>query len=211
MVYPALKAIGTKLAFLHGHLEEEIYVEQPEGFKVPGKEDHVGRLKNYDECVYLRKFPDGSFLYLVLYVDDMLIAAPNKDQIRELKDQLSNKFDMKDLGAAKMILGMEIRRDRKIGKLTLSQTDYISKVLRKFNISSCKPVPTPLAPHFKLSSHECPKSEEHMSRVLYLSVVGSLIASSILVGNLPLYSFISGTILNMDCPWVDPSGSAIEP
>ncbi|GJW65930.1 retrovirus-related pol polyprotein from transposon TNT 1-94 [Tanacetum coccineum] len=201
-----LEQLDVKTAFLHGHLEEEIYVEQPEGFKVPGKEDHVCRLKkslyglkqsprqwykrfdsfmighgydrcSYDECVYLRKFPDGSFLYLVLYVDDMLIAAPNKDQIRELKDQLSNEFDMKDLGAAKRILGMEIRRDRKMGKLTLSQTDYISKVLKKFNMSSCKPVPTPLAPHFKLSSHECPKSEEDkedMSRVPYSSAVGSL-------------------------------------
>nr|GEU42904.1 retrotransposon protein, putative, Ty1-copia subclass [Tanacetum cinerariifolium] len=136
--------LDVKTTFLHGHLEEEIYVEQPGRFKVPGKEDHVCRLKkslyglkqsprqwykrfdsfmighgydrcSYDECVYLRKFSDGSFLYLVLYVDDMLIVAPNKDQIRELKDQLSNEFDMKDLGAAKRILGMEIRRDRKIG------------------------------------------------------------------------------------------------
>nr|GEX99708.1 retrotransposon protein, putative, Ty1-copia subclass [Tanacetum cinerariifolium] len=178
--------------------EEEIYVEQPEGFKVPRKEDHVCRLKkslyalkqsprqwykrfdsfmichgydrcSYDECVYLRK--------LVLYMDDMLIATPNKDQIRELKDQLSNEFDMKDLGAAKRILGIEIRRYQKMGKLTISQTDYISKVLKKFNMSSCKPVPTPLAPHFKLSSHKCPKSEEDkedMSRVSYSSAVGSL-------------------------------------
>ncbi|GJX70601.1 retrovirus-related pol polyprotein from transposon TNT 1-94 [Tanacetum coccineum] len=121
--YKARFRAGTitdvKTTFLHGHLEEEIFVEQPEGFKVPGKEDHVCRLKkslyglkqsprqwykrfdsfmighgydrcSYDGCVYLRKFPDGSFLYLVLYVDDMLIAAPNKDLIRELKDQLSN-------------------------------------------------------------------------------------------------------------------------
>nr|GEV34498.1 hypothetical protein [Tanacetum cinerariifolium] len=125
---------------------------------------------------------NGSFFYLVFYVDDMLIAAPNKDQIRELKDQLSKEFDMKDLGAAKRILGMEIQRDRKIGKLTLSQTDYISKVLKKFNMSSCKPVPTPLAPYFKLSSHECPKSEEDkedMSRVPYSSVVGSLIPNGV--------------------------------
>nr|GEX26143.1 retrovirus-related Pol polyprotein from transposon TNT 1-94 [Tanacetum cinerariifolium] len=65
----------------------------------------------------------------------------------------------------------------KMGKLSLSQTDYISKDPKKFNISRCKPVPTPLAPHFKLSSHECPKSKENkedMSRVLYSSVVGSL-------------------------------------
>nr|GEW95506.1 retrotransposon protein, putative, Ty1-copia subclass [Tanacetum cinerariifolium] len=200
-----LEQLDVKTTFLHGHLEEEINVEQPEGFKVPGKEDHVCRLKkslhglkksprqykrfdsfmishgydrcSYNECVYLRKFPDGSFLYLVLYVDDMLIAAPNKDQIRELKDQLSNEFDMKDLGAAKRILGMEIRKDRKMGKLTLSLTNYISKVLKKFNMSSCKPVATPLAPHFTLSSHECPKSEEDkedMSRVSYSSVVGRL-------------------------------------
>ncbi|GJU91162.1 retrovirus-related pol polyprotein from transposon TNT 1-94 [Tanacetum coccineum] len=132
-----LEQLDVKTTFLHGHLEEEIYVEQPEGFEVPGKEDHVCRLKkslygikqslrqwykrfdsfmighgydrcSYDECVYILKFPDGSFLYLVLYVDDMLIAAPDKDHIRELKDQLSNKFDMKDLGAAKRILGMQI-------------------------------------------------------------------------------------------------------
>nr|GEV94323.1 retrotransposon protein, putative, Ty1-copia subclass [Tanacetum cinerariifolium] len=176
-----LEQLDVKTTFLHGHLEEEIYVEQPEGFKVPEKEDHVCRLKkwlyglkqsprqwykrfdsfmighgydrcSYDECVYLRKFPDGSFLYLVLYVDDMLIAAPNKDQTRKLKDQLSNEFDMKDLGDAKRILG-------------------------KRSKNGCKPVPTPLAPHFKLSSHECPKSKEDkedMSRVPYSSAVGSL-------------------------------------
>nr|GEW91039.1 hypothetical protein [Tanacetum cinerariifolium] len=145
-----LEQLNVKTAFLHGHLEEEIYVEQPE---------------------------DGSFLYLILYVDDMLIVAPNKDQIRELKDQLSKEFDMKDFGAAKRILGMEIQRDQKMSKLTLSQTDYISKVLKKFNMSSYKPIPTPLAPHFKLSSRECLNSEEDkedMSRVLYSSAVGNL-------------------------------------
>nr|GEW03723.1 retrovirus-related Pol polyprotein from transposon TNT 1-94 [Tanacetum cinerariifolium] len=108
----------------------------------------------FDQCedidfnkIYVEKPEDGSFLYLVLYVDDMLIYAPNKDQIRELKDQLSNEFDMKDLGAAKRILGVEIRRDRE------------------------------MEPHFKLSSHEFPKSEEDkedMSRVSYSSAVGSL-------------------------------------
>nr|GFA75478.1 retrovirus-related Pol polyprotein from transposon TNT 1-94 [Tanacetum cinerariifolium] len=64
-----------------------------------------------------------------------------------------------------------------MGKLTLSRTDYISKVLKKFSISSYKPFPTSLAPHFKLSSHECPKSKEDkedVSRVSYSSAVGSL-------------------------------------
>nr|GEW12051.1 hypothetical protein CTI12_AA104990 [Tanacetum cinerariifolium] len=96
----------------------------------------------------------------------------------ELKEKPSNEFDMKDFRDVKKILGMEIQRDRKMDKLTLSQAFYISKVLKKFNMSSCKPVPIPLARYFKLSSHEYPKSKEDkedMSRVLYSSLVGSLI------------------------------------
>ena len=75
---------------------------------------------------------------------------------------------MKDLGAAKKILGMEIFRDRPSGKVYLSQRGYIDKVLRRFNMHNAKPVSTPLATHFKLSSALCPKSDadiEYMSRV----------------------------------------------
>src|SRR5438045_9603523 len=84
---------------------------------------------------------------------------------------------MKDLGAAKKILGMEIIIDRKSGKLYLSQKYYIEKVLHRFNMHNAKPVSTPLATHFKLSSALCPVSEddiEYMSRVPYSSAVGSL-------------------------------------
>ena len=84
---------------------------------------------------------------------------------------------MKDLGAAKKILGMKIIRDRKSGKLYLSQKGYIEKVLHCFNMHNAKPVSTPLATHFKLSSALCPVSEddiEYMSRVLYSNAVGSL-------------------------------------
>jgi len=61
---------------------------------------------------YHRKFSYRSFVYLLLYVDDMLIAAYNISSINELKVQLSNEFEMKDLGDAKKILGMEIQRNR---------------------------------------------------------------------------------------------------
>src|SRR6266542_3984518 len=84
---------------------------------------------------------------------------------------------MKYLGAAKKILGMEIMRDRKSGKLYLSQRGYIEKVLRRFNMHDAKPVITPLATHFKLSSALCPVSEddiEYISRVPYSNAVGSL-------------------------------------
>jgi hypothetical protein len=65
-----------------------------------------------------------------------------------LKAQLSHGFDVKDLGAAKKILGMEIIRYRKFVLLYLSQKNYIEKVLHRLNMNNVKPVSTPLSPHF---------------------------------------------------------------
>jgi hypothetical protein len=65
---------------------------------------------------------------------------------------------MKDLGAAKKILGMRITRDRKNCKLTFSQGEYIEKVLERFRMQNEKPVSTPLASHFKLTKEMCPKT-----------------------------------------------------
>ena len=80
----------------------------------------------YDHCVYFRQY-GGTYIYLLLYVDDMLIASCDKSLIKNLKSQLSKEFEMKDLSAAKKILGMEIHRDRQAGKLFLSQKNYIKK------------------------------------------------------------------------------------
>ena len=82
---------------------------------------------------------------------------------------------MKDLGAAKRILGMQISRDRKKKTLTLSQQAYIEKVLERFQ--NAKPVSTPFAIHFRLSKDMCPKTQDeidHMSKIPYASAVGSL-------------------------------------
>ena len=85
---------------------------------------------------------------------------------------------MKDLGAAKQILGMRIIRDKANGTLKLSQSEYVKKVLSRFNTNEAKPVSTPLGSHFKLSKEQSPKTEEemdHMSKVPYASAIGSLI------------------------------------
>jgi ATP-binding cassette subfamily B (MDR/TAP) protein 1 len=79
---------------------------------------HGFKRSQYDSCVYI-KFVNESPIYLLLYVDDMLIAAKSKKAITTLKAQLSSEFEMKDLGAAKKLLGMEITRDRKSGLLFL--------------------------------------------------------------------------------------------
>ena len=66
--------------------------------------------------VYFKLVGDH-LIYLVLYVDDMLLIGNDKEIIQDVKSQLSSKFDMKDLGASNFILGMEIKRDRKRRKL----------------------------------------------------------------------------------------------
>ena len=65
----------------------------------------------YDCCVYVKMLDDGSYIFLLLYVDDMLITAKSICEVDKLKALLRKEFDMKDLGIAKKILGMEIRRD----------------------------------------------------------------------------------------------------
>jgi len=125
---------------------------------------------HYDNCVYFQQVGDP-FIYLLLYVVDMLFAFKDKSLICELKSQLSNEFEMKDLGANKKILGMEIHRDRNGSKL------YLGKVLDRFNMSNCKLVTNPLTAYFKLSAESCPASKKEikkMSHVPYSSVLGSL-------------------------------------
>ncbi|KAI3455171.1 hypothetical protein Pfo_011834, partial [Paulownia fortunei] len=117
-----LAQLDVKTAFLHGDLEEEIYMTQPEGFKVAEKEIWVCKLNKslyglkqsprqwykrfdkfmmrqkytrskYDHRVYLHKLQDGSFIYLLLYVDDMLIASQSQMEIDKLKAQLNQEFE----------------------------------------------------------------------------------------------------------------------
>uniref|UniRef100_A0A2N9GRU3 Reverse transcriptase Ty1/copia-type domain-containing protein n=1 Tax=Fagus sylvatica TaxID=28930 RepID=A0A2N9GRU3_FAGSY len=116
---------------------------QPEEFKQPGTENLVCRLK---KSLYgLKQSP--------------------RQWYKRLKSLLHKEFEMKDLGAAKKILGMEIRRDREARKLWLSQKNYIRKVLEKFSMLDAKPVSTPLANHFRLSGSQCPKNEEEIENM----------------------------------------------
>ena len=111
-------------------------------------------------CVFTKRFSDDDFIILLFYVDDMLIIDHGASKIEKLKRELSKSFSMKDLGFAKQILGMKISRDRKNGKLWLSQKAYIEKILERFNMSKAKTISSPLVGHFKLSSKQCPTSEK---------------------------------------------------
>ena len=114
---------------------------------------------------------------MLLYVDDMLIAASNMEAIVRLKEQLGSAFEMKYLGATKRILGMGISRDRPNRKFFLSQKEFAGKVIRHFGMEKAKIVSTPLATHFKLLATLSPKSEhekKYMKNVPYSSAIGSL-------------------------------------
>ena len=89
---------------------------------------------HYDQCVYYNKLSTGEYIYLLLYVDDMLITSRSRSVIDALKRDLSSEFEMKDLGEVKKLLGMKITRDRRSGKVSLTQKGYLQKVLQRFNI-----------------------------------------------------------------------------
>ena len=97
--------------------------------------------------------------------------------IENLKKDLFKSFDMKDLGPARKILGMQILHDKKAKKLWLSQEKYIERILERFNMKHAKPVNTHLGSHFKLRKRSCSSSKKEkgdIASTIYSSAVGSL-------------------------------------
>ncbi|GKE31244.1 retrovirus-related pol polyprotein from transposon TNT 1-94 [Tanacetum coccineum] len=130
-----------------------------------------------DSCVYYRSYAPGEYIYLLLYVDDMLIACKSKAEIGSTKSLLKKVFNMKELLEAKKILGMEIIRDRSRKILRVSQSGYVFKILNNFRIDNGKSVQMPLGGHFKLSLKDFPVGDcdvEMMSKVAYANAIGSL-------------------------------------
>lgn len=88
--------------------------------------------------MYFNDIKSGCEVYLLLYVDDILLPGPSKSQIKELKDLLKSEFDMKDLGNVRKILGMVITRDVAKNMLTISQEAYLTKVVAKFGMKDSR-------------------------------------------------------------------------
>ena len=97
-----------------------------------------------DKCVYYR-YGGGECVILCLYVDDILIFGNNINVIKEVKDFLSNNFEMKDLGETNVILNIKLLREGNSG-VKLVQSHYVEKVSSRFGYSDCMPAPTPYDP-----------------------------------------------------------------
>eukprot|EP00253_Pinus_taeda_P022624 PITA_22624 len=125
-----------------------------------------------EEEIYMKK-PEG----FAVKGKKELVFGNDKEIIQDLKTHLSSKFDMKELGATKYILGMEIKRDRTKMKLWLKQRKYVETILQRFNMHDSKPLKVPIPIGVKLSAEQCLKTqeeEEDMSHVPYASAVGNL-------------------------------------
>ena len=112
----------------------------------------------------------GGIIFLTLYVDDILLAGKNIEMIKTTKKWPSFTFEMKDMGEARYVLGVEIIRDRSRKLLGLCQKAYIEKVLERFRMHYSKPVDTPVEKGLTLSLEQCPTTDnekQKMSSVPY--------------------------------------------
>ena len=188
--------MDVKTAFLNGELEEEIYMEQPDGFVVKGEERKVCKLlkslyglkqapkqwhekfdrtltsagfviNEADRCVYYRHGGSEDVI-LCLYVDDILIFGTSINVINEVKSFLSKCFDMKDLGEADVILNIKLNKDE--SGITLSQSHYVEKILSRFGFMDSKPSPTPYDPSVTLRKNK----KEPRDQLRYSQIIGSL-------------------------------------
>jgi hypothetical protein len=188
--------MDVKTTFLIGELEEEIYMDQPDGFIAKGQEGKVCKLlkslyglnqapklwhekfdkiltstgfvvNEADKCVYYR-FGGGEGVILCLYVDDIL--CNNENVIKEVKDFLSNNFEMKDLGVADVILNIKLHREEGNGGISLMQNHYVEKVLSHFGYSECSPAPTPYDPSVSLRKNRRIARDQ----LRYSQIIGSL-------------------------------------
>nr|GEY87728.1 Pol polyprotein [Tanacetum cinerariifolium] len=128
--------MDVKTAFLNEDLEEEIYMNQPEGFIAPGQEG---------------KDTSSGYVILCLYVDDMLVVGSNDKMIKSTKEMLKLKFDMKDMGLADVILGIKIIRTQ--NGLVLSQAHYVDKILNTHNAGDSGLARTPIDTSLHLSKN----------------------------------------------------------
>jgi hypothetical protein len=188
--------MDVKTTFLNGEIEEEVYIEQPEGFVIHNKQSHVCRLK---KALYgLKQAPrawyekmDGFLislgfnkssadpnlyysingnecLILVLYVDDLFITGSER-LIVECKQALTAKFEMKDLGQMHYFLGLEVWQ--RSDEIFLSQGKYTLEILKRFQMTDCKSMPTPMVMDLKkMNDTDSGDIDPH----LYRQLIGSL-------------------------------------
>ena len=183
--------MDVKTAFLNGVLDEEIFMELPEGLQVENDGDKVVRLlktlyglkqaprewnkvlnsfmveqrmtqHKCDPAVYSRGQGDNQ-LIVAVYVDDTTIMSKSISEVLSMKTALSGRFWMTYIGEVGTILGIKVIRDRENQTLSLSQEKYVADMLTKFNMQNCAGKRTPMVVGLKLTKDMCPSTEEEVA------------------------------------------------
>lgn len=192
-----VRHLDVKSAYLNGELNEEIFMEQPEGFVKPDSENKVLKLKKSlyglkqsarvwnkrateilveigfingkaDQCLYSRQEKNGSTTYILLYVDDLLVAGESEEITKRVTKQIEKYFEIKDFGNVNHYLGIKIERESD-GSFLLDQRAKIVKLLDDHGLLEPKPVATPMKPEFLSASQELDNNN------VYKKVMGSLL------------------------------------
>ena len=206
-----ISGLDVKSAYLYGKLDEEIYMEQPEGFKVEGLEHLVLRLlraiyglkqaglawwkalsKSMEELGFTRLSSDaGIFIYrkdgalvvVIVYVDDCLFCGKDKALVAKLKANFMKRWECRDLGETKEFLRMRIIQ--KAQSIHLDQTAYLEKVLQRFGMQNARIATTPLPAGYKPNVNTDEVSPQLRQR--FQTVIGSLLY--IMLGTRPDIAF----------------------
>ena len=199
-----LHQMDVTTAFLNGKLDEEVYMEQPEGFVVKNKEDLVCKLKRSiyglkqsprcwnstlnchlkemgfvqltaDPCLYTSS--KKKMFHIAVYVDDIVLACKSIERIAEVKKALAKQFEVKDLGELHYFLGIKVVQDQKSGEVWIGQPAYAKNIVQHFGMEHAKAVATPVDPSVKLEKAK--EDSEIFDQGRYQSAVGSLLYLSI--------------------------------
>eukprot|EP00253_Pinus_taeda_P036573 PITA_36573 len=185
--------MDVKSMFLNGVLKKEVYVVQPPGYEVEGKEDKVYRFyglkqapcawynkidaylldNGFDKCdceptLYIKE-SDGKSLIVVLYVDDLIFTGSDDFVIVDFKEVMKSEFEMTDLGLLRHILGIEVKQTE--NGIFISQAKYVTNILERFKMQNNKLAPTPIVMGLKLSKEYCCNN---VNPTLYKRMIGSL-------------------------------------
>ncbi len=192
-----LYQLDVKNAFLHGNLQEEVYLEIPPGFATDQTKGKVLKLKKslyglkqsprawfdrlrramcnmgYKQCnsdhTVFYYHSGGRVTILAVYVDDMIITGNDPLNISQLKKNLSKEFEVKDLGQLRYFLGIEIARFPK--GIVLSQRKYVSDLLHETSMLGCRPASSPIEQNHKM----CAQYGDPVDKERYQRLVGRLI------------------------------------
>lgn len=190
--------MDVKNAFLHGELDRDIYIDQPQGFVNHEKPEYVCKLKKAlyglkqaprawygkiaeflvqsgyhvapaDSSLFV-KSQEGKLSIVLVYVDDLIITGDDKDEIQRTRKNLSVRFQMKELGELKHFLGLEVERTE--AGIFLGQQKYAKDIIQKYGLAECKPISTPMEPNLKLCAYN---GKDLKDTKMYRQIVGSLI------------------------------------